>query len=135
MAIRKMEHLAIAVKDLQKSRELFGKLLGKEAYKTEKVDSQGVETVFFMLGETKIELLGSLNEKNAVEKFIKKKGEGMHHFALAVDNIAEETERLKKEGFEFLYDEPQAGADNKIINFIHPKSTGGILIELCQEKK
>ncbi len=132
--IQKIEHIGIAVKDLNHSNELFKKLFGKDHYKVEAVESEGVSTSFFMLGETKIELLQATNEESAIAKFIDKKGEGIHHIAYAVDNINSEMERLKAEGFEILNKEPKYGADNKLICFLHPKSTNGILVELCQER-
>lgn len=132
--IQKIEHIGIAVKDLNHSNELFKKLFGKDHYKVEAVESEGVSTSFFMLGETKIELLQATNEDGAIAKFIDKKGEGIHHIAYAVDNIITEMERLKAEGFEILNKEPKHGADNKLICFLHPKSTNGILVELCQER-
>ncbi len=135
MAIQKIEHLGIAVKNVDEAGKLFSKLLGIDAYKTEVVEREGVETLFFQLGETKIELLGGLHNESPIHAFIQKKGEGIHHIALAVDDINAEIERLKKEGFIFIYEQPKDGADNKRINFIHPKSTGGILVELCEEKK
>lgn len=132
--IQKIEHIGIAVKDLNHSNELFKKLFGKDHYKVEAVESEGVSTSFFMLGETKIELLQATNEDSAIAKFIDKKGEGIHHIAYSVDNIIAEMERLKAEGFEILNKEPKHGADNKLICFLHPKSTNGILVELCQER-
>ena len=133
--IHKIEHIGIAVKDLNHSNELFKKLFGKDHYKVEAVESEGVSTSFFMLGETKIELLQATNSDSAISKFIEKKGEGIHHIAYAVDNIVTEMERLQAEGFEILNKEPKHGADNKLICFLHPKSTNGILVELCQERK
>ena len=132
--IQKIEHIGIAVKDLNHSNELFKKLFGKDHYKVEAVESEGVNTSFFMLGETKIELLQATNSDSAISKFIEKKGEGIHHIAYAVDNIVTEMERLQAEGFEILNKEPKHGADNKLICFLHPKSTNGILVELCQER-
>lgn len=131
----KIEHIGIAVKDLQKSNELFAKLFGKEHYKIEKVDSENVSTSFFMLGETKIELLEASSPDSAIAKFIDKKGEGIHHIAYAVEDVLQEMKRLENEGFELLNKEPKKGADNKLICFLHPKSTNGILVELCQEIK
>ncbi|MBK6835009.1 MAG: methylmalonyl-CoA epimerase [Bacteroidetes bacterium] len=131
----KIEHIGIAVKDLQKSNELFSKLFGKDHYKIEKVESEHVSTSFFMLGDTKIELLEASSPDSAISKFIEKKGEGIHHIAYAVDNVVEEMKRLENEGFELLNKEPKKGADNKLICFLHPKSTNGILVELCQEIK
>ena len=131
----KIEHIGIAVKDLQKSNELFSKLFGKDHYKIEKVESEHVSTSFFMLGDTKIELLEASSPHSAIAKFIEKKGEGIHHIAYAVDDILAEMKRLENEGFELLNKEPKKGADNKLICFLHPKSTNGILVELCQEIK
>lgn len=131
----KIEHLGIAVKNLESSNELFIKLFGKNAYKMEKVESEGVSTSFFMMGESKIELLEATNPDSAIAKFIEKKGEGIHHIAFEVENIEIEIERLKKEGFVFISETPKKGADNKRICFLHPKSTNGVLIELCEEIK
>ncbi len=133
--IKKIEHIGIAVKNLQNSNELFKKLFGQDHYKVERVESEGVSTSFFMLGETKIELLEATNENSAISKFIEKKGEGIHHIAYEVDNIENEMQRLKKEGFELIHQQPKDGADNKKICFLHPKSTNGVLVELCEEKK
>ncbi len=133
--IKKIEHIGIAVKNLESSNELFRKLFGKEHYKTEKVESEAVSTSFFMLGDTKIELLVATDDSSAISKFIEKKGEGIHHIAYEVDNIEEEMARLKNEGFELIHQAPKDGADNKRICFLHPKTTNGILVELCQEKK
>ncbi|MFO0358745.1 MAG: methylmalonyl-CoA epimerase [Sphingobacteriaceae bacterium] len=133
--LKKVEHIGIAVKDLKNANTLFSKLFGKDHYKVEAVESEGVSTSFFMLGETKIELLEATNENSAIAKFIEKKGEGIHHIAYEVDNIHEEMERLKKEGFELIHQQPKEGADNKLICFLHPKSTNGVLVELCQERK
>ncbi|HEY1041028.1 MAG TPA: methylmalonyl-CoA epimerase [Bacteroidia bacterium] len=131
--MKKIEHIGIAVKNLEQSNELFAKLFGKEHYKIEKVESEHVSTSFFMLGETKIELLEATHPDSAIAKFIEKKGEGIHHIAYDVENIYEEMERLQKEGFELINKEPKKGADNKLICFLHPKTTNGILVELCQE--
>lgn len=133
--LKKIEHIGIAVKNLENANHLFSKLFGKDHYKIEKVESEGVSTSFFMLGETKIELLEATNPDSAIAKFIEKKGEGIHHIAYDVDDIYTEMERLKKEGFELIYQQPKDGADNKLICFLHPKSTNGVLVELCQEKK
>lgn len=130
----KIEHLGIAVKSLGFSDELFTKLLGKENYKQEKVEREGVTTSFYQLGESKIELLEASNEGSPISKFIAKKGEGIHHIAFGVENIRTEVERLKNEGFVFISEEPKEGADNKLVVFLHPKSTNGVLVELCQEK-
>jgi len=133
--IKKIEHIGIAVKNLKNSNALFKKLFGKEYYKIESVESEGVSTSFFILGETKIELLEATNEESAISKFIAKKGEGIHHIAYEVDNLELEMKRLTSEGFELINKEPKDGADNKRICFLHPKTTNGILIELCEEKK
>lgn len=129
----KIEHIGIAVKNIKQSNELFAKLFGKQPYKLENVESESVSTSFFMLGENKIELLEASNPESAIAKFIDKKGEGIHHIAFEVENIYEEMKRLKAEGFTILSEEPKKGADNKLICFLHPKGTNGVLIELCQE--
>ncbi|KXH80471.1 MULTISPECIES: methylmalonyl-CoA epimerase [Chryseobacterium] len=131
----KLEHIGIAVKSLGVSDELFAKLLGKESYKKETVEREGVVTSFYGTGESKIELLEASNPESPISKFIDKKGEGIHHLAFGVENILEEVERLKKEGFQFISEEPKEGADNKLVVFLHPKSTNGVLVELCQEKQ
>lgn len=131
----KLEHIGIAVKSLGVSDELFSKLLGKESYKKETVEREGVVTSFYEAGESKIELLKASKEESPISKFIDKKGEGIHHLAFGVENILHEIERLKKEGFEFISEEPKEGADNKLIVFLHPKCTNGVLVELCQEKQ
>ena len=133
--IKKVEHIGIAVKDVAASNELFKKLFGIEHYKTESVESEGVNTSFFMLGETEIELLQATTPESAIARFIDKKGEGIHHIAYEVDDIYAEMERLKSEGFEVLNKEPKYGADNKLIFFLHPKTTNGVLVERCQENK
>lgn len=133
--INKIEHIGIAVKNLEQSNELFSKLFGKNHYKVEKVESENVSTSFFMLGETKIELLEATSPDSAISKFIEKKGEGIHHIAYDVDDVYAEMKRLQDEGFELINKEPKKGADNKLICFLHPKSTNGILVELCQEIK
>ena len=130
----KIEHLGIAVKSLGFSDELFQKLLGKKSYKQESVEREGVTTSFYELGESKIELLEAANSDSPIAKFLAKRGEGIHHIAFGVENIEAEIERLKKEGFQFISEEPKDGADNKLVVFLHPKSTNGILVELCQEK-
>jgi methylmalonyl-CoA/ethylmalonyl-CoA epimerase len=132
--MRKIEHLGIAVKDLQKSNELFSKLFGRTPYKEERVESEGVATSFFMMGETKIELLEATREDSAIAKFIEKRGEGIHHIAFDVEDIHAEMKRLQAEGFTVLNEQPKFGADNKLICFLHPKDTNGVLIELCQER-
>lgn len=130
----KIEHLGIAVKNLEQSNALFTKLFGKEPYKMEKVESEHVATSFFMMGESKIELLEATSPDSAIAKFIEKKGEGIHHIAFEVKDIYAEMKRLQNEGFKLLSEQPKNGADNKLICFLHPKDTNGVLIELCQEK-
>ena len=131
----KVEHIGIAVKTLAESVPLFEKLLNSQCYKTEVVESEKVNTAFFKTKDTKIELLESIDENGVISKFIDKKGEGLHHIAFEVDNIETEMERLKNEGFILLNDRPKKGADNKLICFLHPKNTNGVLIELCEEIK
>ena len=131
--MKKIEHIGIAVKDLEKSNELFTRLLGKSHYKIEEVGNEGVRTSFFDIGTNKIELLEGTNENSPISKFIAKKGEGIHHIAFAVDDILSEVKHLKKEGFIVLNETPKKGADQKLVVFLHPKSTNGVLIELCQE--
>lgn len=131
----KVEHIGIAVRTLADSVPLFEKLLNSQCYKTEMVESEKVMTAFFQKGETKIELLESIDANGVISKFIEKKGEGLHHIAFEVADIEVEMERLKNEGFVLLNDKPKAGADNKLICFLHPKNTNGVLIELCQERK
>jgi methylmalonyl-CoA/ethylmalonyl-CoA epimerase len=133
--MRKIEHLGIAVKNLEKSNLLFTKLLGKESYKEEKVGREGVKTSFFLVGDTKVELLEATTPESPVAKFIDKRSEGLHHIAFEVENLQKEVERLKGEGFEIINEEPKEGADNKLVVFLHPRSTNGILVELCQEKR
>ena len=130
--MHKVEHIGIAVKTLAESIPLFEKLLNASCYKTELVDSEKVHTAFFKIGETKIELLESVNEDGVIRKFIDRKGEGVHHIAFEVENIEEEMKRLQKAGFHLLNDSPKMGADNKLVCFLHPKTTSGVLIELCQ---
>ena len=132
--IKKIEHLGIAVKDLEKSNELFAKLLGTAHYKIEEVASEGVKTSFFQVGETKIELLEATKPESSIAKFIEKKGEGIHHMAYDVEDIEAEIDRLEKEGFQIINESPKDGADNKRIVFLHPKTTNGVLVELCEEK-
>ncbi|MCB0699562.1 MAG: methylmalonyl-CoA epimerase [Chitinophagales bacterium] len=131
----KIEHLGIAVSNLEESIPLFEQLLNTPCYKTEAVDTEGVKTAFFQTGESKIELLEATNEDSPIKKFIDKKGEGIHHIAFDVDNIEAEMKRLSALGFQLLNETPKEGADNKLICFLHPKSTNGVLIELCQEKR
>lgn len=133
--MNKIEHIGIAVKDLKVSNELFTKLFGTANYKTEVVESEGVNTSFFKVGDNKIELLEATKKDSPIAKFIDKKGEGIHHIAFDVDDIESEIERLKKEGFRVLNEAPKRGADNKLVAFLHPKSSNGVLIELCQEIK
>ena len=133
--MNKVEHIGIAVKDLSLSIPLFEKLLNTTCYRTELVESEQVNTAFFKQGETKIELLESADANGVIAKFIEKKGEGMHHIAFDVDDIEAEMKRLQQEGFVLLNESPKAGADNKLVCFLHPKTTNGVLIELCQEKK
>lgn len=131
--MRKIEHLGIAVKDLKVSNDLFKRLLGTESYKQESVESEGVTTSFFMIGNTKIELLEATRADSPIAKFIDKRGEGIHHIAFDVEDIYAEMERLKNEGFEILNETPKKGADNKLVVFLHPRSTNGVLVELCQD--
>ena len=131
----KVEHIGIAVKSISDSVPLFEKLLNTSCYKTETVSSENVATAFFQKGETKIELLESTTEEGVIKKFIEKKGEGIHHIAFEVEDIISEMQRLKAEGFILLNEQPKNGADNKLVCFLHPKSTNSVLIELCQEKR
>lgn len=130
-----VEHIGIAVRDIAASNELFTKLLNVAPYKAETVAAEGVTTSFFQVNQTKIELLEAINPASPIAKFLEKKGEGIHHIAFEVDNIQAEMERLKNEGFTLLNDVPKRGADNKLVCFLHPKGTNGVLIELCQEIK
>jgi len=131
--MKKIEHIGIAVKDLEVSNKVFASLFGKPHYKIEIVESEGVITSFFMSGPNKVELLQATREDSPIARFIDKKGEGIHHIAFSVDDIEKELQRLKNEGFELIHKTPKKGADNKLIAFLHPKSTNGVLIELCQE--
>ena len=131
--MNKIEHIGIAVKDLKKSNKLFTKLLGVKPYKSESVESEGVTTSFFKQGPNKIELLEASKSDSPIARFIEKKGEGIHHIAFGVSDIKAEVKRMKKEGFIVLNETPKKGADNKLVVFLHPKSTNGVLIELCQE--
>lgn len=133
--MKHVEHIGIAVKSLAISQPLFEKLLHTVCYKKERVESEGVETAFFQIGETKIELLESITENGVISKYIEKKGEGIHHIAFAVTDIKSEMQRLKDEGFRLLNETPKKGADNKWVCFLHPKETNGVLIELCQERE
>ena len=130
----KIEHIGIAVKDLEKSNALFASLFGEAHYKIEEVASEGVKTSFFKNGPNKIELLEATREDSPIAKFIEKKGEGIHHIAFAVKDIRGEMKRLADEGFQLLNEEPKNGADNKLVAFLHPKTTNGVLIELCQDR-
>jgi len=132
--MKKIEHIGIAVKDLKTANNLYSKLLNTAPYKMEEVESENVNTSFFQVGESKIELLEGTSSDSPISKFIDKKGEGVHHIAFEVDDIEEEIARLTKEGFQMIHEKPKDGADNKLIAFLHPKSSNGVLIELCQEK-
>lgn len=131
--MKAIEHIGIAVSDLEQSIALYTALLDTPCYKTEVVDSEQVTTAFFQKGDQKIELLASTNPEGTIAKFIEKKGQGIHHIAFAVTDIKAEVQRLKAEGFVFVSEEPKRGADNKWVVFMHPKSAGGVLVELCQE--
>lgn len=132
--MNKIEHIGIAVKDLDLSCDLYERLLGVSVYKKEDVVSEGVCTAFFLTGESKIELLSSISGKGPIASFIEKRGEGIHHIAFEVDDIIAEMKRLKTQGFTLLSEEPRLGADNKLICFVHPKGTNGVLVEICQER-
>jgi methylmalonyl-CoA/ethylmalonyl-CoA epimerase len=132
--MKKVEHIGIAVADLEKSNELFKNLLGKAHFKTEKVEGEGVETSFFLVGETKVELLQATRSDSPIAKYIDRKSEGVHHIAFAVEDILAEVARLKEAGFEILNETPKEGADNKLVVFLHPRSTNGVLVELCQDR-
>ena len=134
MAILKIEHLGIAVNNASETKKVFEQLLGKEAYKEEAVESEHVNTIFYELGESKLELLEATDESSAIAKYLGKNRPGIHHMAVLVDDIYAEVKRLQELGFHFINPEPKQGADNKLIVFIHPKSAGGILLELCQER-
>ena len=133
--MKEIEHIGIAVKDLNASNILYEKLLGKPPYKLEEVITEGVKTSFFAMGTSKIELLEGSNADSPIAKFIEKRGEGIHHIAYAVEDIVGELKRLQQEGFILLNEKPKEGADNKWVAFLHPKSTGGVLIELCQDRE
>ena len=132
--IKKIEHLGIAVKDLNTSIQLYETLFQTECYKTEAVESEGVKTAFFQVGESKIELLEASNPESPIAKFLEKKGPGFHHVAFETSDIDSEIQRLISEGFELIHQTPKDGADNKRIAFLHPKAVDGLLLELCQEK-
>lgn len=131
----KIEHIGIAVSDLESASRIYSTLLGISSYKKEEVESENVITEFFKIGDAKLELLAGTSNESAISKYIEKKGEGIHHIAFLVDDIYAEMQRLKSEGFILLNEQPKKGADNKLICFIHPKSSNGVLIELCQEIK
>lgn len=131
--INKIEHLGIAVKDINQANTLYEQLLGVSPYKQEAVESESVITSFFKVGESKIELLATTDEEGPIGKFIAKKGEGIHHIAFDVEDIQKELDRLEKEGFRLINKTPKRGADNKLVAFVHPKSTNGVLVELCQD--
>lgn len=131
--MKKIEHIGIAVNNMDEANKTYEKLLGIPPYKSEEVESEGVLTSFFQIGKSKIELLAATREDSAIAKYLEKKGEGMHHIAFAVDDIEVEIERLKTEGFQLINEHPKKGADNKLIAFLHPKSANGVLVELCQE--
>lgn len=133
--MKKIEHIGVAVNDLEKSEKLFSSLFNTKPYKREIVESEGVTTSFFKTGSNKIELLAATNEDSAIAKYLTKNREGVHHIAFEVEDIYEEMERLKNEGFVILNKMPKKGADNKLVCFIHPKSANGVLIELCQDIK
>lgn len=132
--MKKLEHIGIAVKNLEESEQLFTKLLGTKPYKREIVESEQVTTSFFQIGDLKIELLSAINNQGPIAKFIEKKGEGIHHLAFETENIQNEMTQKSMDSFELINDNPKDGADNKLIAFLHPKSTNNVLIELCQEK-
>ena len=131
--MKKIEHIGIAVSDIDASNKLFKKIFGKENYKSEIIESEGVTTSFFQIGESKFELVSATNTKSPISKYLEKNKEGMHHISFDVEDIEKEMARLKGEGIRLLNDTPKKGADNKIICFLHPKDTNGVLIELCQE--
>ena len=131
--MKKIEHIGIAVQDIDHSNELFAKIFGEPHYKSEKIKSEGVETSFFQIGDNKIELLAAENLESPISKYLRKHKEGMHHIAFAVEDIAQEMDRLKNIGIRLLNEVPKKGADNKLICFLHPKDTNGVLIEICQE--
>ena len=133
--MRKIEHIGIAVKNLAEANKTYAALFGKESYKQEGVESEGVITSFFEVGPNKIELLKGTNPDSPISKFIEKRGEGIHHIAFDVDDIQAEIARLQEEGFKLLNEQPKFGADNKLVAFLHPKSSHGVLVELCQERK
>ncbi len=132
MLHKHLDHIGIAVNDLEKAKDIWQKLLGTPCYKEETVESEKVVTAFFRAGESKIELLGASEEGSVIEKYIEKRGEGLHHIAFEVEDITEELKRLKEDGFTLLNEQPKKGADNKLIAFVHPKNNTGVLVEICQ---
>ena len=133
--MKKIEHIGVAVEDIVKAKKIFSTIFGKEPYKTEEVISEKIKATFFKIGESKIELLSATNTDSPIAKFLSKNREGIHHIAFAVEDIKKEMARLKKEGIRFLNETPKTGANNKLICFLHPKDTAGVLIELCQGKE
>lgn len=132
--MEKLEHIGIAVKDIKAANTLFAGLLGREPYKTEEVESEGVRTSFFEIGGVKIELLEATRPDSPIAKFIEKKGEGLHHLAFEVSDIGQSLRQYQEKGYDLINKEPKHGADNKMIAFLHPKSTGGVLVELCKDR-
>jgi len=132
--MKKVEHIGIAVNNIEESAKIFDVLFNRQSYKTETVESEGVKTMFYQIGETKIELLEASKPDSAIAKFIAKKGEGVHHIAFDVEDIESEITRLQKEGFELIHKSAKPGADGKLIAFLHPKSTNGVLVELCMDQ-
>jgi len=135
MSYKHLDHIGIAVKDLDKAKKTWQKLLGTPCFKEETVESEKVVTAFFQAGESKIELLGAAEEGSVIEKYVEKRGEGLHHIAFEVEDINEELTRLKENGFTLLNEQPKKGADNKLIAFVHPKNNTGVLVEICQSIK
>ena len=133
--MKKIEHIGIAVKNLEEANELYTKMLGEAPYKQEEVEREGVMTSFFQVGPNKIELLEATKEDSPIAKYIDKRGEGVHHIAFEVEDIRAEMKRLKEDGFRLLSEEPKRGADNKMVAFVHPKSANGVLVELCETIK
>lgn len=132
--MKKIDHIGIAVKDIKRSNEIFSKIFGKQNYKEEVVDSEGVITSFFQIGESKVELIAAINESSPIARFLNKNKKGIHHIAFEVEDIHKEMNRLKEAGFSLLNEIPKSGAENKLICFLDPRETEGVLIELCQEK-
>jgi len=131
--MNKLEHIGIAVKSLENSKQIFKDILGTDSYKMEPVESENVNTLFYQVGDTKIELLEATSEDSPIAKFIEKRGEGIHHLAFDVDDVQAKIDELKEKGYRMIHDHPKSGADNKIIAFMHPKSSNGVLVELCQD--